>query len=84
MGSLNTAMEVVVTDIRGREFRLHGQAEVGAPWVAYVCAISSVQEFRWVLPNGRIGHGMVMDNLPLKDTNLRRGRRWTATQPVVD
>ena len=83
MGSLNTGMEVVATDIRGREFRLHGQAEVGAPWVAYVCAISTVQEFRWTLPNGRIGYGMVMDNLPLKDTNFRRGRRWTATQPVL-
>ena len=46
----------------GISFVMPKKLEVGAPWVVYVCAISSVQEFRWVLPNGRIGYGMVMDN----------------------
>ena len=83
MGSTNTAIEVEATDKRGRVFRMHGVAEVGAPWTCYTSAIVTVTVFRWVLSDGRIGYGMAQDNQPLKDVNLRRGRRWTATQPQV-
>jgi hypothetical protein len=84
LGVLNTAMEVVVTDVRGRKFHLHGVAEIGGPWVAYPCSVTSLAEFRWVLPDGRIGHGMCQDNQPLRELTPRRGRRWTATQPLID
>lgn len=74
-GSVVTGMDMKVTDVRGKVFHLHALPDVGAPWMAYGGSVCFIAMMRWVM-NGRVGHGVVMENLSFRDLQRTRGRTW--------
>jgi len=82
-GVVMTAMEVELTDKRGKVWRLHGSAEIGAPWIPYTCTMLYAALMRWTLPDGRVGHGMAQENQSLQALTRRRGRRATQAQSHI-
>lgn len=76
VGSTPVAIDVTLTDCRGRRFRLHGAAQVGAPWVCYTSLWVYAVMMRWQLEDGRTGHGMVQETQSMQALTRRLGRRW--------
>ena len=75
IGVTIAAMDMKVTDVRGKVFHLYAMADVGAPWNIYT-TVCYTALMRWVL-DGRVGYGVVMEVLPIPELTRRRGRRWT-------
>lgn len=79
---LVTAMEMVVTDVRGKRFHLFAMADVGGPWNAYSGTVTYTFQMTWVL-DGRKGYGCVMETIGQPALSARRFRRFTDPQPAV-
>jgi hypothetical protein len=77
VGSVLTAIEAEATDKRGRVWRLHGTADIGAPWICYTSTVVYVAHMRWTLSDGRVGYGIAQENESMQSLTRRRGRRWT-------
>lgn len=75
-GTMIVAMDMTVTDVRGKSYRLFALPDVGAPWMSYSGGISWNSVMTWVLGD-RVGYGVVMEHLPMADLNRRLGRFWT-------
>lgn len=67
--------ELQVTDKRGRSFEASGTAIIGGPWTCYVSTETQAVIARWVLSDGRVGHGMCMVNESMQSLNRRLGKR---------
>lgn len=63
-GLVLTALEMTVTDIRGKTFDLIALANTGGPWVPYPSAQTHNCLMRWRL-GPRVGYGVVMANYSL-------------------
>jgi hypothetical protein len=74
LGSTITSMQLKVTDVRGKIYKLSAMADVGAPWNIYATTCYTAL-MRWLLGD-RVGYGVVMEVLPITATTQRRGRRW--------
>lgn len=81
-GVMVAAMDMKVTDVRGKVFRLHALPDVGAPWNAYAATVTYTAMMRW-LYGDRTGYGCVMETWGLAALTRRRGRTWTDPQPAV-
>ena len=75
LGVTIAAMQIKVTDVRGRVFVLNAMADVGGPWNIYATTCYTAL-MRWTLGD-RVGYGVVMEVLPIAALTRRRGRRWT-------
>lgn len=78
-GLVCAAIDMTVTDVRGKRFRLRGSADVGAPWYPYPSVISYNALMSWSLGE-RIGYGVVMPNHSIPALVMARGR--FADEPV--
>jgi hypothetical protein len=79
LGVTLTSMQMTVTDVRGKVYRLNAMADVGAPWNIYGTTCYTAL-MRWTLGE-REGYGVVMEVLPIKTLTRLRGRRaadWPA------
>jgi hypothetical protein len=76
VGGFPIEVEAVATDIRGNETVLHGSAVAGGPWSPYTSTVLNAALMRWTLPNGRVGWGVVQENMAYRQLNKRHGRRW--------
>ena len=76
LGNIVTAMDMQLTDVRGKHFQMYAYSEVGAPWNAYSATVTYTSMMRWIYKD-RIGHGCVMETMGLPALTLRHGRRWT-------
>jgi hypothetical protein len=73
LGTVCTGIDMTVTDVRGRSYDLHAQADVGAPWIAAPTALVHNAMMRW-RHAGRPGYGVVMSTRFLPDLNRRHGK----------
>lgn len=80
LGTAVTAMDMHLTDIRGKTYQMYAFAEVGAPWNAYSATVTYTTLMRWIYGD-RVGYGCVMETMGLPALTRRRGRRWTAPPP---
>ena len=76
LGVAVVGMEMIVTDVRGKVFHLHGVADVGAPWNAYAGTVTWTAQMKWLL-NGQVGYGCIMETVALPALHRRRGRWFT-------
>ncbi len=82
LGVAVTAMDMEVTDVRGKVFRFHAMADVGAPWNAYAATTTWTAQMRW-LHGDRVGYGCVMETVGIPGLSTRRGRWFADPQPLV-
>ncbi len=82
-GIMTCSHEVEATDVRGKVWRLHGSADVGAPWVCYISTLVFMANMRWTLPDGRVGYGISQENHALQMLNRQRGKWPTDQQSKV-
>lgn len=82
LNGLTTAMELVVTDTRGKRFHLFAMADVGGPWNAYSGTVTYTFQMTWVL-EGRKGYGCVMETIGQPALSARRGRWFADPLPAV-
>jgi hypothetical protein len=82
MGSVVTALEMHLIDVRDKVFDFEAYSLVGAPWNAYVATVTYTSMMKW-LHAGRVGHGCVMETIGLPALSKRRGRRWTEPSGLV-
>ena len=78
---ITTAMEIDVTDVRGRTWRLYAMADVGGPWNAYAGTTTYTLQMIWVCEHRR-GYGCVMETIGQPALTQRNARRWEDRQPV--
>ncbi|WP_324740372.1 hypothetical protein U8326_11230 [Tsuneonella sp. CC-YZS046] len=83
LGSIAVTIDAVATDVRGKRHVLYGSPLVGAPWSCYTSVMLYVAMSRWITDEGRIGHGLNMENHPLDMMARLRGRRWTAAPGAI-
>ena len=79
---LTIAMEMIVTDVRGKEYRLYGMADVGGPWNAYSGTVTYITQMTWLL-DGRKGYGCVMETVPQPAISRRHARRFEDPLPAL-
>jgi hypothetical protein len=82
LGLVVTAMEMQLTDTRGKTFDFIGYSEIGAPWSAYAATTTYTSLMRW-FHKDRVGYGCVMETVGLPGLTSRRGRRWTERPPHI-
>jgi hypothetical protein len=70
-------MEMKLTDVRGKQFHLHGVADVGAPWNAYAGTVTWTAQMKWLMEGRRAGYGCVMETVALPALHRKRGRWFT-------
>lgn len=75
LGSTVASMKMTVTDTRGKNFRLHAMADVGAPWNIYATTCYTAL-MRWTCGD-RDGYGVVMEVLPMMELTRLRFRQPT-------
>ena len=80
LGAAVTAMEMELTDTRGKLYRFLGYSEIGAPWNAYAATVTYTSLMRWFYED-QVGYGCVMETMGLPGLTKRRGRRWTERPP---
>jgi hypothetical protein len=73
LGLVCVAIDMTVTDVRGKRFRLRGSADVGAPWYPYPSVVSYNALMSWSLGD-RTGYGVVMPNHSIPALIHERGR----------
>lgn len=73
IGTVCTALDMVVTDVRGESFSLRARANIGAPWIAAPTAVVHNALMEWD-HEGRSGYGVVMGTRFLSEEIMRRGR----------
>jgi hypothetical protein len=78
---LTVAMEMIVTDVRGKIFHLFAMPDVGGPWNAYSGTVTYTLQMTWVL-DGRKGYGCVMETIGQPALSARRARRFDDPQPA--
>ena len=78
LGAVNVAIDIVATDVRGKQHTLYGTPMVGAPWSCYTGVMLQMAMSRWITSEGRIGYGLNMENYPLDLVARLRGRHWDA------
>ena len=72
-GMLCTSLDMVVNDVRGKQYELHATPHIGAPWIAAPSAMTHSALMRWSC-DGRPGYGRVLKNYSLPYLNATRGR----------
>jgi hypothetical protein len=78
MGMAVVAMEMRLTDVRGKLFQLYGMADVGAPWNAYAGTVTWTAQMKWLMEGQKgTGYGCIMETIPLPALHRRRGRWFT-------
>lgn len=82
LGNAVTAMEIEMTDVRGKTYEMHAYSEIGAPWNAYAATVTYTSMMKWFC-EGQVGHGCVMETMGLPALTRRHGRRWTEHSPVL-
>lgn len=76
VGIVPIAVDLEVTDERGRTWTFRGQPVNGAPWRSYLATVTWLGLFRW-LYGERVGYGCAQEVRSLREETRRRGRRWT-------
>ncbi|RYY25357.1 MAG: hypothetical protein EOP62_13865 [Sphingomonadales bacterium] len=76
VGWLLTGIVAEALDAKGRTFLLQGTAISGGPVRQYNHVEVCHSLMRWVLNDGRIGHGMVVDAMSFQEMAERNGRLW--------
>ena len=77
VGSMITAMDLKVTDKRGKTFELRGSAEVGGPWICYTASLVYGAQMNWTeRTTGRQGYGFASEIRSMQDMTRMHGRRW--------
>jgi hypothetical protein len=79
LGAVVTAMEMKITDIRGKSFLLRGWMDIGAPWNFYSATLTYTGEMTWFYED-REGYGCLMETVGLPALTARHGRRWSDPQ----
>ncbi|NEK56846.1 hypothetical protein GCU56_03035 [Geodermatophilus sabuli] len=71
------SIDAVATDVRGTTTVLHGSAVAGGPWSPYTSTVLTAAMMRWTMLDGRIGWGVVQENIAYRQLNKLHARRWT-------
>lgn len=79
---LTVAMEMIVTDVRGKRYHLFAMADVGGPWNAYAGTVTYTTQMTWVL-DGRKGYGCVMETIAQPAMSQRRARWFSDALPAI-
>ncbi len=82
IGIVPVSVQLLLTDIKGRQHRLRGIPLAGAPWRAYSTSVTWCGLMEWE-HEGRIGHGSFQENRSLVVETGLRGRRWTDAVPTL-
>lgn len=82
LGLVCAAIDMTVTDVRGKRFRLRGSADVGAPWYPYPSVVSYNALMTWSLGD-RVGYGVVMPNHSIPTLIHERGRFFDDPVPTI-
>ena len=82
LGMVCTGIDMTVTDVRGKKFRLQATPHIGAPWIAAPTAMVHNALMRWTCA-GREGYGVVMSTRHLSELNRKFGRFQAETRGLV-
>jgi hypothetical protein len=82
LGMVCTGIDMTVTDVRGKKFRLQATPNVGAPWIAAPTAMVHNALMRWTCAD-RDGYGVVMSTRHLSELNRNFGRFQADTRGLV-
>lgn len=82
LGMVCTGIDMTVTDVRGKKFRLQATPNVGAPWIAAPTAMVHNALMRWTCAD-RDGYGVVMSTRHLSELNRSFGRFQADTRGLV-
>lgn len=76
LGLVVVGMDLLITDVRGREHQLYAGVDVGAPWNPYAATATFTAQMTWFLRD-MVGHGCVMETRGIPGLTRTHGRWWT-------